>query len=96
MAMKRRSRKRVSKEASPPEIPADLEKLAAPSATPVVEEKTASPSATPAVEKPVAPSAALAGADRRIHPRYEFIAAVEVVQSESGARIATRVRDLSL
>ena len=41
------------------------------------------------------PSAALAGADRRTHPRYEFTAAVEVIAAESGARIETRVRDLS-
>ncbi len=47
------------------------------------------------VEKPASPSVALAGADRRTHPRYEFIAAVEVVAAESGARIETRVRDLS-
>src|SRR6266436_6626279 len=46
-------------------------------------------------EKPVEPSAALAGADRRTYPRYEFTAAVEVVAPESGARIETRVRDLS-
>src|SRR6267154_932802 len=46
-------------------------------------------------EKPAEPSAALAGADRRIHPRYEFTAAVEVIAAESGARIETRVRDLS-
>ena len=46
-------------------------------------------------EKSVEPSAALAGADRRTHPRYEFTAAVEVVAPESGARIETRVRDLS-
>src|SRR5713226_1556513 len=46
-------------------------------------------------EKPVEPSAALAGADRRTHPRYEFSAAVEVVAPESGARIETRVRDMS-
>src|SRR6266403_4812510 len=46
-------------------------------------------------EKPAEPSAALAGADRRTHPRYEFTAAVEVVAPESGARIETRVRDLS-
>src|SRR5713226_8690050 len=46
-------------------------------------------------EKPVEPSTALAGADRRTHPRYEFTAAVEVVAPESGARIETRVRDLS-
>jgi hypothetical protein len=47
------------------------------------------------VEKPASPSVALAGADRRTHRRYEFIAAVEVVAAESGARIESRVRDLS-
>src|SRR6202162_653397 len=46
-------------------------------------------------EKPASSSVALAGADRRTHPRYSFIAAVEVVAIESGARIETRVRDLS-
>src|SRR3979490_2309929 len=46
-------------------------------------------------EKPAEPSAALAAADRRIHPRYEFTAAVEVIAAESGARIETRLRDLS-
>jgi c-di-GMP-binding flagellar brake protein YcgR len=46
-------------------------------------------------EKPAEPSVALAGADRRTHPRYEFLADVEVVTAESGARIETRVRDLS-
>jgi hypothetical protein len=46
-------------------------------------------------EKPAGSSVALAGADRRTHPRYKFIAAVEVVATESGARIETRVRDLS-
>jgi hypothetical protein len=45
--------------------------------------------------KPDGPSVALAGADRRTHPRYEFIGAAEVVAAESGARIETRVRDLS-
>src|SRR5260370_29059160 len=46
-------------------------------------------------EKPAERSAALAGADRRTHPRYEFTAAVAVVAPDSGARIETRVRDLS-
>src|SRR6266849_3068187 len=46
-------------------------------------------------EKSAGPSAAPAGADRRIHPRYEFSAAVELVAAESGARMETRVRDLS-
>jgi hypothetical protein len=46
-------------------------------------------------EIPASPSVAPAGADRRIHPRYEFRAAVEVLAAESGARMETRVRDLS-
>jgi PilZ domain len=46
-------------------------------------------------KRPAEPSIVLAGADRRIHPRYEFTAAVEVIAAESGARIETRVRDLS-
>src|SRR5229473_7758314 len=46
-------------------------------------------------EKSPGPSAAPTGADRRIHPRYEFSAAVEVLAAESGARMETRVRDLS-
>src|SRR5207253_9514955 len=41
------------------------------------------------------PSVEPAGADRRTHPRYEFFAAAEVVPAESGARMETRVRDLS-
>src|SRR5690348_528871 len=47
------------------------------------------------VKKSAGLSAAPAGADRRTHPRYEFTAAVEVVAAESGARIETRIRDLS-
>src|SRR6266849_867504 len=97
--MKRRNRKRSSKAASPPKIPADTEKAADPSTAlagadyvidlgdefiaAVEEEKAAGPSVAPT------------GADRRTHPRYEFVAAVEVVAAESGARIETRVRDLS-
>jgi hypothetical protein len=46
-------------------------------------------------ESPAVPSVAPSGADRRTHPRYEFVAAVEVLAAESGARIETRVRDLS-
>jgi hypothetical protein len=47
------------------------------------------------VEEPASPSVALGGVECRSHPRYEFIAAVEVVPAEPSARIATRVRDLS-
>jgi hypothetical protein len=126
--MKRRNRKRSSKAASPPKIPADFEKTADPSTAvagtdyeidlgdeliaAVEEEKSAGDPVTLAEagqhtqpgndltaaveeEKPASPSIALAGADRRSHPRYEFAAAVEVVAAESGARIETRVRDLS-
>jgi hypothetical protein len=58
--------------------------------------EAASPLESPVIaEKPAAPYVAVAGADRRIHPRYEFIAAVEVVAAEGGDRIETRVRDLS-
>jgi hypothetical protein len=60
-----------------------------------VENFASSPKIASDAENPAASSVALAGADRRIHPRYEFIAAVEVVAAESGARIETRVRDLS-
>src|SRR3982074_2536775 len=58
--------------------------------------KVVSPPKIPSgAEKPAGPSVAPAGADRRTHPRYEFIAAGEVVAAESGARIETRVRDVS-
>src|SRR6266849_6004615 len=83
MTMKRRNRKRSSKAANLPKIPSNAGKPANPSGI------------SSDAENPVAPSDALAGADRRIHPRYEFIAAVEVVAAESGARIEMRVRDLS-
>jgi c-di-GMP-binding flagellar brake protein YcgR len=52
-------------------------------------------SAAVETEKPAGPSVAVAGADRRTHPRYKFVAAGEVVAAESGARMETRVRDLS-
>ena len=35
------------------------------------------------------------GSDRRVHPRYAFTAAIEVVAAEPSVRIKTRVRDLS-
>src|SRR3984893_17640894 len=46
-------------------------------------------------EGPAPDSAAKTGADRRTHPRYAFTAAVEVAADEPGARLKTRVRDLS-
>src|SRR6266850_871800 len=97
MAMKRRHRKRSPKAANPPtpEIPSDTEKPAEPSAA----DRQAPPPdefiAPVEVEKTAEPSAALAGADYVFDLADEFIAAVEVVAAESGARIETRVRDLS-
>jgi hypothetical protein len=107
--MKRRNRKRGSKAANPPKSTGKAEKPASPSGISSDAEQLASspniaseaenlarsPNIPSAAEKPAGPSAALAGADRRIHPRYEFVAAVEVRVAESGARIETRVRDLS-
>src|ERR1700682_460442 len=109
MAMKRRNRKRSSKAANPPKIAGNEEKPASPSgissdaeklaSSPNIASEVDSPASTPNIvgeaEKPTGPTVALAGADRRIHPRYEFIAAVEVRVAESDARIETRVRDLS-
>src|SRR5256714_307744 len=58
--------------------------------------KAARPAKIPVdAEKPAGPSVTLAGADDGTHPRYEFIAAVEVLAVESGSRMETRVRDLS-
>src|SRR5216684_3419122 len=99
----------AEKPVSPPKIPTDTEKPASPleipsgtempARTPEIlndVEMFASPPNTPSdAESPAGRPLAPAGADRRIHPRYEFIAAVEVVAAESGARMETRVRDLS-
>jgi len=107
--MKRRNRKRSSKAANPPKIAGNEEKPASPSgissdaeqlaSSPNIASEVESFASTPNIvgetEKPAGPTVALAGADRRIHPRYEFIAAVEVRVAEFGARIETRVRDLS-
>jgi PilZ domain-containing protein len=107
--MKRRNRKRKSKTANPPmiastterpvspsEISSDAENLAISLNIPSdAENHATSPNIPGAAENLPGSSVALSGADRRIHPRYEFTAAVEVVAAESGARIATRVRDLS-
>jgi hypothetical protein len=109
MDMRRRSRKRKSKAANPPKIASNAEKPASPSGISSEPEQLASspdiaseaesfassPNIVSEAEAPVGPPVALAGADRRIHPRYEFVAAVEVRVAESDARIETRVRDLS-
>jgi len=94
--MKRRNRKRSSKAANPPKIASNVQEPVSPSGIPSDAEKLASSPEIPSnAENPAGPSVALAGADRRIHPRYKFSAAVELVAAESGARTETRVRDLS-
>ena len=78
------------------DVSSDSEMVATFPDTPRVPENMASPPSTgDATANVAAPSAAPAGADRRTHPRYEFFAAAEVVPTESGARMETRVRDLS-
>ncbi len=97
--MKRRKSKRGSKAARPPEIPQDAEKAVEPSVVPDEADRQTPPPgesvAAVETEKPAEPPVVLAGTDRRTHPRYEFAAAVEVIAPESGARMETRVRDLS-
>ncbi len=107
--MKRRKPKRSSKAANLPKIPSTAETSASPCEIsfdsemvarfpdiPSDSEKVASsPSVSCDAANVAGPSVAPAGADRRTHPRYEFFAAAEVVPAESGARMETRVRDLS-
>jgi len=82
--------------ASLADVSGDVETVATFPDTPMESEKVASsPSTSCDAAKAPAPAAAPSGADRRIHPRYEFVAAAEVVPAESGARMETRVRDLS-
>src|ERR1700674_2144418 len=96
MAMKRRNRKRRSKTADPTKIAGNAEKPASTSGiSSDAEQLRSSPNIPREAEKPAGHTISLSGADRRIHPRYEFIAAVEVRVAESDARIETRVRDLS-
>src|SRR5467141_2392845 len=96
MAMKRRNRKPRSKAANPPKIAGNSEKPADASGISTdAEQLASSPNIASEAEKPAGPAVALAGADRRTHPRYEFIAVVEVRVAEFGAWIEAHVRDLS-
>src|SRR5260370_9403839 len=93
--MKRRNRKRSSKAANPPKIANNAEQAPSPSESSSDAEKLGnSPNIPSDAENPAGPSVSLAGADRRTHPRYEFFAAAEMAASESGPRMAMRVRDL--
>jgi hypothetical protein len=77
-------------------VSSDVETVATFPGAPIDSEHVASsPSTSRDAGKVAAPSITLTGADRRTHPRYEFLAAAEVVPAESGARMETRVRDLS-
>src|SRR5437879_6453350 len=79
-----------------PEIASDSEMVAShPDVLIDSETVAATPSIPSDAKGPAGPSVAPTGADRRIHPRYEFTAAVEVLAADSGARIETLVRDLS-
>ena len=81
---------------SSPNILDDAEKSSGPpNISSPGEDFTISPSIPGNAENSAGPSVVPTGADRRIHPRYEFTAAVEVLAADSGARIETRVRDLS-
>jgi len=82
--------------ASPVAIQVELENLASPVNLPDETENPTSPVVESAdTAEPGPDSAARTGAERRTHPRYAFVAAVEVVADDPGARLKTRVRDLS-
>ena len=82
--------------ASPIEIQVELENFANHVKLPDENENPASPVVESTnAEEPAPDSAVKTGADRRTHPRYAFTAAVEVAADEPGARLKTRVRDLS-
>ncbi len=76
------------------DVSSDSERLAnAPGSS--IENVAASPRIPGDAENLSAASIPPTGADRRVHPRYEFFAAAEVLPAESGGRMETRVRDLS-
>jgi hypothetical protein len=82
--------------ASSVEIQDELEKFAGSVSLRDKSEDPASPVVECADREEAAPdSAPKTGADRRSHPRYAFTAAVEVIADVPGARLKTRVRDLS-
>jgi hypothetical protein len=86
----------IQNSASYVELQDEIENFASPAEMQTESGKPASPIVMSAdTEQPAAASPAPAGADRRTHPRYAFTASIEVVAAESGARIKTRVRDLS-
>jgi len=82
--------------ASAVEIQDELENFASPAHLGEESENPGSSVVEGGEGKAPAPSAAAkTEADRRSHPRYAFTAAVEVIATEPGERLKTRVRDLS-
>src|SRR5260370_16633528 len=97
MDMRRRNRKRSSKAANPTKIAGNAEKLASPSGiSSDAEQLASSPTIASETEKPAGPAVALAGADPRIHPRYEFVPALEVRVADSAPRLKTPLRHFLL
>ena len=77
-------------------IEVEIEEAAAPVQISDEAETLGNPVAIAADTEKLAPeSAATSGADRRAHPRYAFTGTIEVVAAALGARLKTRVRDLS-
>ena len=82
--------------ASPIEIEVEIEDSASPGEfREIIPSSITSVVKSADAQEPASDSAAPSGADRRSHPRYAFTAAVEVIAAEPGAKIRTRVRDLS-
>jgi hypothetical protein len=77
------------------ELQDEFENIASSAETEPAREKPASTVVVSADTEKSVGSKPPAAADRRTHPRYTFIAPVEVVAADAGARIKTRVRDLS-
>jgi len=89
-------REEIEQPASAVEIQDELESFASPVGLPEESENPGSSVAEGGDRAaPPASSAVKTEADRRSHPRYAFTAAVEVIAAEPGARLKTRVRDLS-
>jgi hypothetical protein len=78
------------------ELQDEVEDLANPVEVQDETEKPASSALSPDPETPTPASAPPTGADRRNHPRYAFVAGIEIVAAKPSQRIKTRVRDLSL
>jgi hypothetical protein len=89
----------VHTETEPPaslELQAELDNFASTDSLRREKETHANPVVeSAAAEEPPPDPTPQAGADRRTHPRYAFTAAAEVVANDSGARLKSRLRDLS-